>query len=85
MSFARWFVVGSLVLGCVVACGSTVGDACNEEGKIEGQCPNDAICGKGAGDALVCLKQCSDGAQCPSGEECGGVSKTSLKGCRPKR
>lgn len=80
----KWFVAGFVVLTCAAACGSGVGDACNEEGKIEGQCPSDAICGKTSGGALVCQQQCTDGAQCPSGEECNGISNTKIKGCRPK-
>ncbi len=69
----------------VVACGSAgVGDACNEEGKIQNQCTDGAICGQLKTGALVCLAQCTDGAQCPSGQECAGISKTNIKGCRPK-
>lgn len=78
------FVAAALAALLVAACGASVGSACNEEGKIEGQCPSDGICGKNKQDQLVCLKICTDGAQCPAGEECNGVSKTNLKGCRPK-
>lgn len=82
---SKWLVsVGFLALVVVTACGPSVGDACNEEGKIENQCSNDAICGKTKEGPLKCLQQCVDSAQCPSGEECAGVSKTNIKGCRPK-
>lgn len=81
---SKWFAAAVLGLVIVTACGSSIGDACNEEGKIEGQCPSNAICGKTKAGTLLCLQQCADGAQCPSGEECNGVSQTNLKGCRPK-
>jgi hypothetical protein len=81
---SSWLVLGFVAFATVAACGSGVGDACNEEGKIENQCPSDAICGKNDKGQLVCLQQCTDGAQCPAGEECNGVSNTKIKGCRPK-
>lgn len=78
------FFVLSLI--SIVACGGDVGDSCDEEGKVGGECDDGNVCGKAkaSGGDLVCLKQCTNAADCGAGEECNGVSKTSLKGCQPR-
>lgn len=78
-----------LVLGGLVACGDNdIGESCEEEGRVSGECVEGAVCGhktsQTAGD-LVCLKQCSANADCGSGEVCGLVGSTSLNGCRASR
>lgn len=76
-----------LVLGTLVACSdSDVGESCDEEGRVGGECVDGAVCGKGPGNSasLVCLAQCTNPGQCAANEDCNGVSGTSLKGCRKK-
>jgi hypothetical protein len=75
-----------LVLGTLVACGdSDIGESCEEEGVVDGECVDGAVCGKKSnGSGLVCLKQCSSQADCSSDEDCNGVSGSSLKGCRTR-
>ena len=78
-----------LILGTVVACSEgDIGEDCEEEGVVNGECTDGAVCGKkestNAG-SLVCLKQCTSQADCGPGEDCNGVGGTSLKGCRTKK
>ena len=82
------FVSVLLVLGALVACSdSDVGESCDEEGRVGGQCVDGAVCGKSAGNSgdLVCLAQCTNPGQCAGDEDCNGVAGTSLKGCRKKQ
>ena len=71
----------------LVACSGGKGDSCDEEGKVGGECDEGLVCGRaksdGTGD-LICLKQCVTPMDCGANEDCNGVSKTSLKGCRPR-
>jgi hypothetical protein len=79
------FFVASFVT--IIACGGGQGDSCDEEGKVGGQCDDGLVCGKqksATEGVLVCLKQCQTGAECGANEDCNGVGKTSLKGCRAK-
>ncbi len=75
------------MLGFVlVACGnSDIGEDCDEEGRVGGECVDGAVCGKNNAGSLVCLKQCTTQVECSAGEDCNGVGGTSLKGCRPKK
>ena len=61
-----------------------VGESCDESGKTDGQCESGGVCGKNAAGALLCLKVCTDQAQCATTEDCNGVEGSSIKGCRPK-
>ena len=73
------------VLTTMVACGdSDIGESCEEEGRVDGECVEGAVCGKNTTGGLVCQKQCSSQADCSSDETCNGVSGSSLKGCRAK-
>ena len=78
--------LGTLLVLTIVACGnSDIGEECEEEGLVKGECVDGAVCGRKDGNAagsLVCLKQCSSPADCGSGETCGTIAATSLKGCR---
>ncbi|MBX3205031.1 MAG: hypothetical protein KF764_08170 [Labilithrix sp.] len=79
------FFVGSFV--ALVACGGGKGDSCDEEGRVGGECDEGLVCGKAKNDnsgELICLKQCNTQVDCGGGEDCNGVGKTSLKGCRPR-
>lgn len=70
-----------------IACGGSEGDTCDQEGKVGGECDEGLVCGKSKGEsegALLCLKQCSTGADCGKDQECNGVGKTNLKACRAK-
>lgn len=81
--------ITALVLSFItlVACGGGKGDSCDEEGKVGGECDDGFVCGKskadGTGD-LICLTRCDTALNCSAGEDCNGVGKTSLKGCRPR-
>lgn len=73
-----------VALSSLAACGEgSIGEECDTEGKVDGECDDGAVCGK-RGTSLVCLKQCTTQADCSSDEDCNGVSGTSLKGCRPR-
>ena len=72
-----------VALFVIAACSGegSVGDACDTEGKVDGECEDGAVCGKNKNGAVVCLKQCQSDAECaPLG--CNGVSGTNIKGCR---
>lgn len=75
-----------LVVGSVVACGGgDIGESCDEEGKVKGECDDDAVCGREKSQSegsLVCLKQCTQPGDCGSGEQCAAVNGTNLRGCR---
>lgn len=83
-------VIASVVVVATVllACSSEgkVGEECDESGKVDGECEDGLVCGQSADSSasLKCLKQCTDQSQCAAGEDCNGVSGTSIKGCRPK-
>lgn len=78
-----------LGLAMLVACGdSDVGEKCEEEGRVGGECVNEAVCGKSEGvntGSLVCLRRCGTSVDCSAGEECGTVGFTSLRGCRTQK
>lgn len=72
-----------LALFVVAACSGegSIGDECEEQGKVDGECDDGAVCGTNKDGKVVCLKQCKDDAECaPLG--CNGVSGTNIKGCR---
>lgn len=74
-----------IVLTTMVACGDNdIGESCEEEGRVDGECVKGTVCGKNTTGGLVCQKQCSSQADCRSDESCNGVSGGSLKGCRAK-
>jgi hypothetical protein len=69
------------------ACGGDKGDACSDEGEVIGECDEGFVCGRARNDGtgeLVCLTQCTTQNECLPTEDCYGVGRTSLKGCRPK-
>lgn len=72
-------------LFAIVACDSSEGESCSDEGRVDGECEEGLVCGKKSGRSsdLACLKQCQTSGDCPSGQQCNGVGGTSLKGCRP--
>lgn len=81
--------LGIFVALVAIACGNgDIGEDCDEEGHVGGECVSGAVCGRKdtptSGD-LVCLKQCSSFADCGAGETCSAVSGTSLRGCRATR
>ena len=82
-----WVVLLGIVVVGVVACSGDLGESCDEEGKVSGECSDDLVCGKKQADSadLVCLKQCSSAADCSGTEDCLGVANSSLKGCRTRR
>ncbi|MBX3187442.1 MAG: hypothetical protein KF819_10525 [Labilithrix sp.] len=70
-----------LVIAGVFACNSDIGEECDNEGKVGGECVEGAVCGSVKG-SLVCLKQCTNPADCGSNQTCGSVANTTLRGCR---
>lgn len=79
------FLVVSFI--ALVACGGGKGDSCDEEGKVLGECDDGFVCGRANKDQtgdLVCLTRCQTQAECGANEDCYGVGKTNLKGCRTK-
>jgi hypothetical protein len=62
------------------------GEACDEAGGEADVCEEGSVCGKrdDADEELVCLKVCTDDADCASDEGCNGVEGTNVKGCRAK-
>ncbi len=67
------------------ACGSSdIGEECDHEGKVGGECVSEGVCGRDNGGSLVCLKQCTTQFDCGSGE-CGTITGTTLKGCRARK
>jgi hypothetical protein len=79
--------LGTLLVLSVVACGNgDIGEDCDKEGRVGGECVDGAVCGRKESPttgSLVCLKQCVAPSDCGAGESCGAVGFTSLKGCRP--
>jgi hypothetical protein len=67
------------------ACASDLGEACETRGSQD-ECVDGAICDlKGTSETEpVCLKVCTDAAQCASTEDCNGVSGSNIKACTPK-
>lgn len=84
-SFARslFALVSSALVVLACSSESKLGEACDESG-ADGECEAGGVCGKNSGGALLCLKVCSDQAQCAATEDCNGVDGTNVKGCRPK-
>jgi len=84
-----WFLAFSaMFVGLVAACSDAdLGESCEEEGKVSGECDEGLVCGKKTNEdgTLVCLKQCSSQAECTATQECNGVGATSLKACREKK
>jgi hypothetical protein len=71
--------------GLAAACGDAeLGEKCEELGKGDGECEDGLICAKETGGAVVCLKLCSDSAQCDADRECNGIEGTNAKACRLK-
>jgi hypothetical protein len=79
IAFAGLF---SLLLAC--SSEAKLGEECDESGMTEDVCESGGVCGKNTGSALVCLKQCTEQANCAANEECNGVEGSSIKGCRSK-
>ena len=76
--------VTSVVMFSACTSEGKVGESCDESGKTDGQCESGGVCGKNSAGSLLCLKVCTDQAQCSTTEDCNGVEGSSMKGCRPK-
>lgn len=76
-----------LLLGSIatwVGCGGKdLGESCDKEGSTD-PCNDGLVCGKETDGTLRCQKQCTSQADCPTGQECNGMTG-SLKGCRVKK
>jgi hypothetical protein len=89
MTRKAMLVVGLSVAALLGGCGgeAALGEECGEAGVEEGECEEGAICAKpsSASGDLVCIKICTDDAQCNAAtEECNGVEGSNVKGCRLK-
>lgn len=71
----------TLLLALAACGGADLGEACDTSGSTD-ECVEDGVCGDRGDGSLTCLKLCTDKAQCASGEDCNGISGSSLKGCR---
>jgi hypothetical protein len=82
----RILVTFAAAFAFVLACSgeSKLGEECDEPGKTEDVCESGGVCGKQSTGATLCLKICTDDANCASTEECNGVEGTNVKGCRLK-
>jgi hypothetical protein len=68
----------------LTACGGAdIGESCDEKGSTD-ECVDNAVC-TNEDDGSACRKLCKDKADCPEGEDCNGVSNTSLKSCQPDK
>ena len=77
--------LGTVLFVGLFACGGAdIGEECSEEGKADSECVDEGVCGRDKAGSLVCLKQCTNQAECGAGEECNGISGTNLKGCRAR-
>ena len=78
--------LGTVLVLTLIACGrGEIGEECEEEGRVGGECVDGAVCAKKDAPtegSLVCLKQCASASECGAGQECGTVGGTNLKGCR---
>ena len=74
--------LGALLVVLVAACGgSELGDSCEQEGQTS-ECDDGLVCGKDKpANNLVCLKRCNAQSDCPSAQECNGLTG-SLKACQ---
>lgn len=83
----KWLAVGFLVsVGALsVACAAEIGEDCETEGSTD-DCVDGAVCGKRSDTdgTPVCLKVCTTDTDCSSGENCNGVTGSSIKACRIK-
>jgi hypothetical protein len=77
-----------LIVGAALALGCSgsgeVGDDCDTPAS-EGECVDGAVCESLSDSEIVCLKICSDQADCDASESCNGISDGSdRKACHPK-
>lgn len=88
MNVRTFVAVGVVNIALILcsACGSEgkIGEECEESGQTEDECESGAVCGTNTGGTLVCLKVCTEQADCAGEEECNGVEGSSVKGCRLK-
>ena len=81
-------MVGMAVLVLAPACSSEADafEECDLPGGTRDVCEPGSVCGKPTDNSagLACLPICDDDKQCPSNNECKGVSGSNLKGCRFK-
>lgn len=78
--FASALILG---LASLVACTGELGEGCDEEGRVSGECDEGLVCGRQTNATeLTCLKQCNAQTDCGEGEVCSGVGQGSLTACR---
>jgi hypothetical protein len=81
--FVAMFASIVLVLSSACSGESKLGEECDESG-ADGECESGSVCGKNTGEALICLKACSQQSDCTADQECNGVEGSSATGCRLK-
>lgn len=80
--------IGVAVVVLVSACSSAkLGESCEDEGRIGGDCDEGLMCAHTKNDEvspLVCMKPCASDANCSANENCNGERAINLKVCRPR-
>ena len=61
-----------------------LGEACEEPGKTKDECADGTVCTHDTTGGLLCLKICTEQAQCATGEDCNGTDNAAVKACVPK-
>ena len=82
MAIRRIFM--ALALCALAGCDDgAIGEECDEAGQTD-DCEDGLVC-TNEGDGAVCRPLCKEHEDCPSSEDCNGVSNTSLKSCQPEK
>jgi hypothetical protein len=76
------------LLSLVVACSSSeLGESCEDEGRVGGDCKSGLMCARAKADdvsELVCLKPCAAQTDCAADEVCSGDRGRNLTACRKR-
>ena len=75
-------LVGVFAIGCGSA--SEIGEDCHTEASQE-ECVEGAICTNDVSDTFVCRLSCVEQEDCPSDQNCNGISGTNTKSCQPDK
>jgi len=78
----------TLFVFVAAACSSgELGEACEDEGRVGGDCAGGLMCARQNADevsALVCLKPCVAATECAADEVCSGDRGRNLTACRKR-
>lgn len=81
----RTILIGTLFSVFLAGCGGTgeLGEGCDTPGVTTDECVEGTVCSNQSDGEAVCRKLCTEQAQCGEGENCNGISGSSLKSCQP--